>query len=188
MKTLRRADVSMCYERRSHAMGYPLQLSTRYMNSKKGAFISVGTAFAIMGVALGVAALATVMSVTGGFQKEFRDKVLGVNAHVLVLKYSTDFREYRDVMEKVAAAPGVIGVGPFIINPMMVSHGDKTATGVLLKGVDPDRMGKVLDLPRHIRLGSLDGLRRPGAAPPPRSGDSTPGLIPLPPVPSGGTT
>jgi len=169
-------------------MGYPLQLSVRYMNSKKGAFISVGTAFAIMGVALGVAALATVMSVTGGFQKEFRDKVLGVNAHVLVLKYSTDFREYRDVMEKVAAAPGVIGVGPFIINPMMVSHGDKTATGVLLKGVDPDRMGKVLDLPRHIRLGSLDGLRRPGAAPPPRSGDGTPGLIPLPPVPSGSSS
>ena len=52
------------------------------------------------------------MSVTGGFQEEFREKVLGVNAHVLVLKYSTDFREYRDVMEKVAEVPGVIGVGP----------------------------------------------------------------------------
>ena len=49
--------------------------------------------------------------------------------------------------------PGVIGVGPFIINPMMVSHGDKTATGVLLKGVDPERMPQVLDLPRHIRAG-----------------------------------
>jgi lipoprotein-releasing system permease protein len=155
------------------------------MNSKKGAFISVGTAFAIVGVALGVAALATVMSVTGGFQKEFRDKVLGVNAHVLVLKYSTDFREYREVMDKVAKTPGVIGVGPFIINPMMVSHGDKTATGVLLKGVDPERMTQVLDLPRHIKQGSLDGLRRPGAAPPPRSGDSPPGMIPIPPGPSG---
>ncbi|HEX9296696.1 MAG TPA: FtsX-like permease family protein [Polyangiaceae bacterium] len=152
------------------------------MNSKKGAFISVGTAFAIVGVALGVAALATVMSVTGGFQKEFRDKVLGVNAHVLVLKYSTDFREYRDIMERVAQVPGITGVGPFIINPMMVSHGDKTATGVLLKGVDPDRMGQVLDLPRHIRSGSLDGLRRPGAAPPPRTGDSPPGMIVLPPA------
>ena len=86
-------------------MGYPLQLSIRYMSSKRGAFISVGTAFAIMGVALGVAALATVMSVTGGFQKEFRDKVLGVNAHVIVLKYSTDFREYRDVMEQSRRGP-----------------------------------------------------------------------------------
>src|SRR4051812_30048040 len=161
-------------------MGYPLHLSLRYLNSKKGAFISVGTAFAIIGVALGVAALATVISVTGGFQKEFRDKVLGVNAHVLVLKYTTDFREYRDVMDRVSKVPGVLAVGPFIINPMMVSHGDKTATGVLLKGVDPDRMGQVLDLPRHVRQGSLEGLRRPGAAPPPRAGDAPPPLLPVP--------
>src|SRR6185295_8748299 len=119
-------------------MGYPIDLALRYLGSKKRAFISVGTAFAVLGVALGVAALATVMNVTGGFQAQFREKVLGVNAHVLVLKYSTDFREYRDVMEKVKNVPGVVGVGPFIINPMMVSHDDKTATGVLLKGVDPE--------------------------------------------------
>src|SRR3954468_23481759 len=118
-------------------MGYPLDVALRYLGSKKRAFISVGTSFAILGVALGVAALATVMSVTGGFQAEFRDKVLGVNAHVLELKYSTDFREYRSIMEQVAKVPGVIGVAPFSINPMMLTHGDATATGVLLKGVDP---------------------------------------------------
>jgi lipoprotein-releasing system permease protein len=163
-------------------MGYALDVSLRYLGSKKRAFISVGTAFAILGVALGVAALATVMSVTGGFQAEFRDKVLGVNAHVLVLKYSTDFREYRTIMEQVAKVPGVIGVAPFSINPMMLTHGDATATGVLLKGVDPGlSLGAgpaleapgpnqeshpgsaggvpatvpVLDLPKHI----LDGTR-----------------------------
>ena len=68
-------------------MGYPIEVALRYLGSKKRAAISVGTAFAILGVTLGVAALATVMSVTGGFQHEFREKVLGVNAHVLVLKY-----------------------------------------------------------------------------------------------------
>src|ERR1044072_7410473 len=137
-------------------MGYPIELALRYLGSKKRAFISVGTAFAIMGVALGVAALATVMSITGGFQKEFRDKVLGVNAHGLVLKYTTVFREYRDIMEKVAKTPGVVAASPFIINPMMVSHGDKTATGVLLKGVDPDRMTRVLHLPLDLKQGSLE--------------------------------
>src|SRR5262249_61172444 len=137
-------------------MGYPIEVALRYLGSKKRAAISVGTAFAILGVTLGVAALATVMSVTGGFQKEFRDKVLGVNAHVLVLKYTTDFREYRDIMEKVAKVPGVVAVSPFIINPMMMSHGDKTATGVLLKGVDPDRMTRVLHLPLDIKEGTLE--------------------------------
>src|ERR1700692_3788015 len=147
-------------------MGYPLTLAFRYLGSKKRAFVSVGTPFAILGVMLGVAALAIVMSVTGGFQEQFRDKVLGVNAHVLVLKYSLDFREYRDVMEKVKSVKGVVGVAPFVINAMMVTHGDRTATGVLLKGVDPTVMGEVLDLPKQIRVGSVEGLRRPGAQPP----------------------
>src|SRR5262249_11380790 len=79
--------------------------------------------------------------------------------------------------------PGVIGVGPFIINPMMVSHGDKTATGVLLKGVDPERMLQVLDLPRHIKLGSLDGLRRPGATPPSAAEDGVREPMRLPGLP-----
>jgi lipoprotein-releasing system permease protein len=146
-------------------MGYPLALAVRYLSSKKRAFVSVGTTFAILGVTLGVAALAIVMSVTGGFQEQFREKVLGVNAHVLVLKYSLDFREYRDVMAKVRQVKGVVGVAPFLINATMVTHGDRTATGVLLKGVDPALLGQVLDLPKYILSGSLDGLRRPGAKP-----------------------
>jgi lipoprotein-releasing system permease protein len=118
------------------------------------------------------------MSVTGGFQSQFREKVLGVNAHVLVLKYSADFREYREIMKVVSELPGVEGVGPFTINPMMVSHGTRTATGVLLKGVDPDQMHRVLDLPKHLveprearETGRIDGLRRPGARPAERHSD-----------------
>jgi lipoprotein-releasing system permease protein len=149
-------------------MAFPLELAIRYMRSKKRAFVSVGTMFAILGVALGVAALATVMSVTGGFRAEFREKVLGVNAHVIVLKYSSDFREYRDVMRQIGNVEGVIGIAPFVINPMMVTHGDRTATGVLLKGVDPELMPSVLDLPRHIVEGDLTGLRLPSAKPPDR--------------------
>src|ERR1700679_4227922 len=130
-------------------MGYPLPVALRYLASKKRSMVSISTALAIGGVVLGVAALATVMSVTGGFQEQFRNKVLGVNAHVLVLKYSIDFREYRDVMEEMKKVPHVTGIAPFVINPMMVTHGERTATGVLLKGVDPDLMPTVLDLPKH---------------------------------------
>ncbi|MEO8903354.1 MAG: ABC transporter permease [Polyangiaceae bacterium] len=149
-------------------MGFPLELALRYMRSKKRAFVSVGTMFAVLGVALGVGALATVISVTGGFRAQFREKVLGVNAHVLILKYSSDFREYRKVMEQMKGVPGVIGIAPFVISPMMITHGDRTATGVLLKGVDPSRVKDVLDLPRHIVQGNMEGLRLPGAKPPQR--------------------
>jgi lipoprotein-releasing system permease protein len=171
----RRVSLSRIEEHSSNPMGYAWTLGIRYLRSKKREFISVGTLFAILGVALGVAALATVMSVTGGFQKQFRDKVLGVNAHVLVLKRTPEFLEYRDIMDRVAKVPGVTGVAPFVINPMLVTAGDKTATGVLMKGIDPDRMPSVLDLPKHIIDGpkdiwghwTVEGLRRPGAKPPP---------------------
>ncbi len=164
-------------------MGYPLKLALRYMGSKKRGTISVSTAFAILGVVLGVAALATIMSVTGGFHRQFRSKVLGVNAHVLVLKYSTNFREYRAIMDKVAAVKGVVGVAPFSINPMMITHAGSTATGVLVKGVDPnlslgirspggdewrgrfDGLKPVLDLPEYVIAGSLENLRAPKARP-----------------------
>jgi lipoprotein-releasing system permease protein len=184
-------------------MAFPLTLALRYLGSKKRESISVGTAIAIAGVMLGVAALLTVMSVTGGFQAEFRDKVLGVNAHVLVLKHSTEFRNYREIMDQMRRVPGVLNVAPFSINPMMLAHGDKTATGVLLKGVDPQaslgvdldpNVPPVLDLPRHVYAGErgtcpapiqmscgielLRGLRREGAKPPERKGDLEPTLEP----------
>jgi lipoprotein-releasing system permease protein len=164
-------------------VGYPLEVAVRYLRAKKAAFISVGTFFAIAGVALGVAALAIVMSVTGGFQAQFRDKVLGVNAHVLVLKYSSDFREYRDVMKRVESMPGVLGASPFTINPMMVTSGPRTSTGVLLKGVDPDLMPKVLDVPKHVILPTtkeIKGLRREGAEPPRRPWDPPAGKLDFP--------
>src|SRR5688572_10831744 len=77
-------------------------------------------------------------------------------------------------MKKVEQVPGVVAVAPFVINPMMVTHGDRTATGVLLKGVDPVEMPKVLDLPRHIVEGSLDGMRKAGAKPPETPRDTSP--------------
>src|SRR5258706_12310431 len=63
-------------------------------------FFSVFTTVSIIGVILGVAALVVVSSVTSGFQQSFKQKVLGVNAHALVLKYGLDFSEYREVMKK----------------------------------------------------------------------------------------
>jgi len=143
---------------------YALDVGLRYLRSKKRASISVISVIAITGVALGVAALLAVTSITSGFQREFRDKVLGVNAHVLVLKYGLNFDEYRDVVARAAKMPEVAGAAPFIINEMMLAKGDRLS-GVLVKGVDPELMLKVLDLPSQLIAGSLEGLRRPGAAP-----------------------
>jgi len=151
-------------------MAYVLKLGSRYLRSKKRSTISVITVIAVTGVALGVAALLAVMAITAGFQDEFRNKVLGVNAHVLVMKYGLDFDEYRDVVTRARHMPQVAGAAPFVINEMMISKGDRLQ-GVLVKGIDPALMPTVLDLPEHIIDGSILGLRLPGAAPPTRPDD-----------------
>lgn len=149
---------------------YAGRIGWRYLRSKKRRTVSVITVIAVSGVALGVAALLAVMSITSGFQEEFRDKVLGVNAHVLVLKYGLDFEEYRDVVERAREMPEVSGAAPFFINEMLLGKGDRT-TAVLVKGVDPELMPSVLDLPDQIVQGDLRGLRAEGAAPPTRPED-----------------
>ena len=145
-------------------MSYAIQIGLRYLRSKKRATTSVTTVVAIIGVALGVAALLSVLSITSGFQDEFRAKVLGVNAHVLVLKYGLDFEEYRDVMRRARQMPEVAGAAPFVINEMMLAKGDRLS-GVLVKGIDPELVGSVLDMPTHLIDGSLRGMRQEGRGP-----------------------
>ena len=110
-------------------------------------------------------ALLAVMAITGGFQDAFRNKILGVNAHVLILKYGLDFSEYREVVDHAEELPEVVGAAPFVIHEMMLAKGDRLS-GVLVKGVDPERLGRVLDLPAQMKHGSLEGLRLPGREPP----------------------
>ena len=145
-------------------MSYSFQIGVRYLRSKKRATVSMITLISIIGVALGVAALLAVLSITTGFEKAFRDKVLGVNAHVLVLKYGREFRDYRDVLATVGEMPEVAGIAPFSINEMMLTKGERRGV-VLVKGVTPEGLRTVLDLPQQMVAGDLEGLRRPGSVP-----------------------
>jgi lipoprotein-releasing system permease protein len=131
---------------------------------------SVFTSVSILGVALGVAALTIVLAVTTGFQKQFRDKVLGVNAHVIVLKSQATFAEYRDVMKTAQTIdPDVLAVQPFIFAEMLVTRGKGELSGVAIKGIDPKLVRGVLDLEKHMIEGSVDTLgqeSKPGILPP----------------------
>ncbi len=145
-------------------MAYPTFIGIRYLYSRKKRSISAIGAIAIAGIALGVASLLVVVSISSGFQEEFIKKVLGVNSHVLVMKYGIDFTEYREVIDEAEKLPEVRGVAPFVIQEMMISK-DRETAGLLLKGVDPSRLGDVLDLPTHIIEGGLDGMRVPNSGP-----------------------
>jgi lipoprotein-releasing system permease protein len=119
--------------------------------------LSVASAVAALGVVLGVAALTVVLSVTSGFQDQFKSKVLGVNAHVIVMKNSQDFAEYRDVMATARSIdPDVIAVQPFDFSEMLATTGRGRISGVAIKGVDPALVTQVLDLKQHMVEGDLE--------------------------------
>jgi len=134
------------------------------------ALFSVITAVSVLGVTFGVAALTAVFAITTGFEQQFRDKVLGVNAHVIVLKSQATFAEYRDVMMTAKQIdPDVLAVQPFIFAEMLVTRGKGELSGVAIKGVDPKLVRGVLDLDQHMIQGSIDTLNKepgPGELPP----------------------
>jgi lipoprotein-releasing system permease protein len=120
---------------------------------------SVFTSVSVLGVVFGVAALTVILAVTTGFQKQFRDKVLGVNAHVIVLKSQSTFAEYHDVMKTAREIdPDVLAVQPFIFAEMLATRGKGALSGVAIKGIDPKLVRGVLDLDKHMIEGTVDSL------------------------------
>ena len=88
-------------------------IAWRHLRARRSKSVSLIAGVAVLGIALGVAVLSAVLAVTSGFQSAFREKVLGVNAHLLILKYGWDFTESREVITRSRATPGVVGAAPF---------------------------------------------------------------------------
>jgi lipoprotein-releasing system permease protein len=119
---------------------------------KKEMGVSAITLISIVGVTVGVAALIMVLSVMAGFEIDLRDKILGSNAHIVVLKYNGTVDGYEEAITKIEAVPDVKGVAPFVYSEMMIRSA-AGATGVILKGIDPKRVGEVIDLADNMVQG-----------------------------------
>jgi lipoprotein-releasing system permease protein len=87
-----------------------------------------------------------------------RAKINGVNAHVVVMKRSASFTEYRDVLGRVERIPGVVAAEPFVITELEIEKAGKPPQLLTLKAVDPARVARVLTVGRHMKTGSLDSL------------------------------
>ncbi len=125
------------------------------------------TLISIGGVAIGVWALTVVLSVMSGFEADLKRKILGHNAHGMVLTYGQDaFDDWHRVRQKVLGVAGVAGATPFLYNEVMLSAG-QNLTGAILKGIDTDTVGTVTDLPRNVEEGDLAWIRAPEKIPRP---------------------
>ncbi|MCK5229811.1 MAG: ABC transporter permease, partial [Desulfobulbaceae bacterium] len=134
-------------------------ISLRYLRAKrKQSFISIITLISIAGVALGVAALIVVLAVMTGFTTELREKILGINAHVVVQKYGATIKGYRVIEEQLKNMDGVAAITPYMYSQVMIS-GISGGTGAVLRGIDPDSAASVLKISDNMVEGNLLDLK-----------------------------
>ncbi len=160
-------------------MPYELFISLRYLKAKRrSAFISIITLISTAGVALGVMALIIVLAVMTGFELDLKEKILGTNAHIVVMKSGSSIEDYGSLMQKLAKYEGVIAATPFIYNQVMLASG-KNVSGVVLRGIDPESDMKVTNLHKAMISGKLSALLpEPGSIALSKSSEpELPGLI-----------
>jgi lipoprotein-releasing system permease protein len=147
-------------------MRYEWFIGLRYLKAKrKQTFISIITLISIVGFALGVWALIVVLAVMSGFEKTLKEKILGTQAHLVVLKTNQEGMDhYEEVVKEVALVKGVVSATPFILSQVMLSS-ESNVFGVVLNGIDPDRVGNVIELARNMKTGRLQDLKAEGESP-----------------------
>jgi lipoprotein-releasing system permease protein len=141
-------------------MKYEWFIGLRYLKAKRNqTFISIITIISIVGVIVGVMTLIIVLAVMSGFEKTLKEKILGAQAHLTLLRASQEGMDhYEEVLKKVQQIKGVVSASPFIVNQVMLSS-ESNVSGVVIKGVDPDREGTVTELAHNMKAGRLQDLQ-----------------------------
>ncbi|MGE4298695.1 MAG: lipoprotein-releasing ABC transporter permease subunit [Desulfovibrionaceae bacterium] len=139
-------------------MTFELHVALRYLVGKrKQTFISVISVISVLGVCLGVASLIIVLAVMNGFTTNMRDKLLGVNAHVILSQMGGGIADYASLAETVNTMDGVEGATPFIYSEVMLST-PAGVKGVVLYGIDPASADSVLSIARTLHSAKLADL------------------------------
>lgn len=140
-------------------------VSLRYLRAKrKQKFISLISIISVLGVAVGVMALIVVLSVYTGFTEGLRDQIIGINAHVLVQRFSGSIPHPSTVIKEIESVPGVAAATPVIYGQALISSGS-SSTGVSLRGVDPDTAGRVIAIEQKIQGGGFQDILSSGGLP-----------------------
>ncbi|MFH1814429.1 MAG: lipoprotein-releasing ABC transporter permease subunit [Pseudomonadota bacterium] len=143
-------------------MNYEILLGLRYVRAKRrNGFISFISLISTLGLALGIAALITVLSVMNGFQKELRTRILGVASHVQITGYDNELTDWQQVADRALQNKDVKAAAPYVSEQAMLSF-DQTVRGAMVRGVLPAAEDGVADFSQHMRAGNLADLQPGG--------------------------
>ena len=138
---------------------FELFVGLRYTRAKRRThFISFISLVSMLGIALGIAALITVMSVMNGFEKEIRARILGAAAHIQILGGEKGVADWQALAKDARTHPEVTEAAPFVGAQALLSTGS-AVRGVFVRGVVPDLEDRVADFSRQMQSGKLADLR-----------------------------
>ena len=142
---------------------YELLLGWRYTRAgratRRNGFISFISGVSMLGIGLGVAALIIVLSVMNGFQKEVRDRMLGVISHIEVYEASGEaLPDVERTLREARANSAVAGAAPFIAAQALLARGEDMK-GVLVRGIDPVLEHEVSDFVSGPQASALTQLQ-----------------------------
>ena len=142
----------------------PLELfiGLRYTHAKRRThFISFISLTSMLGIALGVTALITVLSVMNGFEQELRQRILGMASHATVSEFGDRLQGWETVRHQVSQHEQVMAVAPYVSGETMLSAG-QNVSGAVVRGILPGEEAGVSDVLEHIRRGDVGDLE-PGS-------------------------
>ncbi len=131
----------------------------RYTRAKRrNHFISFISLTSMLGVALGVAALIVVLSVMNGFEKELRERILGMTSHAFITGQDGTLKDWQSLQGLIDGAEHLVAYAPFVEGQAMLSQGSRVR-GSLIRGIDPELEGQVSTIGDKIIQGHLDNLQ-----------------------------
>jgi lipoprotein-releasing system permease protein len=138
----------------------PVFVGLRYSLAREHSFfVSFITWVSLGGVAIGVLALITVLSVMNGFEGELRNRLLSLSAHAtLTAAAGAPIADWRSRVTELTASPGLVGAAPFLDTDAMLSH-PPAMGGAIVRGIDPILEPEVSAINGAMREGKLTDLQ-----------------------------
>lgn len=144
--------------------GYEKYIGVRFLMTKRSSHVvSLITVISIFAVMIACGGMIVVLSVMNGFTSDLRSKILGANAHLMLLKYGKDFSEHEDIIQKTKNLSGVTSLSAFIVNEGMVSSA-RNLSGAIITGIDLTRIEQTGRL-KYVDEKALNFLKNPSSIP-----------------------
>jgi lipoprotein-releasing system permease protein len=141
-------------------MSFEYFIGGRYLRAKqKETFISLITTLSIAGVTVGVMALIVVIAVMAGFESDLKNRILGIESHVVIMRHGSPFSDYHRILDRVVNTNGVEAATPFIYTQIML-RSSSGVSGAVLRGIDPESAGRVIKVLESSALLNIEKMHQ----------------------------